>query len=200
MNDTIVLLVVTVALVIAAAALIIAITVSRDRPKAAQTVDTPPVAPEPETVKAYIPEPRGDTPVTPAPTVDGVTLYTYLVHNHPAGDNVWASVVAEFYHRASLVPTVASYFHRADMPRLHEHFTRALIMVSAHGLNHGTVKALRTRHAAVRDEANNPITPAVYDAVIDTLVGILVEQRVPHAYVVALGDTIAPLRDALTTP
>lgn len=147
---------------------------------------------------------RPDVLITQPPMVDGVTLYQYLTRMHPLKDNVWAAVVQEFYTRAAGVPEILSYFHLRvvedpDLRWLKNHFTRALVMVSKSGITQGAVDAMRKAHEGVHDREGRRITPEIYDAVIATLIAVLVSKdvQVPQAYIAELGKTIAPLRDAI---
>jgi hypothetical protein len=132
--------------------------------------------------------------LAPPPMIDGVTLRTWLVHHHPSREHVWPQVVAEFYDRARDVPAVFSYFHGVDLDQLRTHFTAALVIVTHAGATRGAVEHVATRHAGVRNAAGVPITSDVYDAVIDTLVAVLRDARVPEHALAQLGETVAPFR------
>lgn len=151
---------------------------------------------------AYYADLPGNTTITAAPMIDGVTLGEWIRHHHPHHDGAWPLVVAEFYRRAADFPAVASYFARVlarptGMEELQQHFTRALMMVTAHGITAGTLRYLEAKHASVTDEQDRRITFEVYDAVIATLVGILAEQGVPRRGIEALDRTIAPIRGVI---
>jgi hypothetical protein len=141
--------------------------------------------------------PVHDPLVRAAPMVEGVTLREWLVHHHPLRDGVWRDVVTEFYRRAALVPAVASYFGGTNMARLNQHFTRALVIVAGEGITESAVARLRNAHAVVVNAEGVPITGAIYDAVVDTLVAILAEQGVPRRGIAALAETIGPLREVI---
>jgi len=138
-----------------------------------------------------------DPLVRPAPMIDGVTMREWLVHHHPLRDGLWRDIVAEFYRRAATVPAVASYFGNANMSRLNQHFTRALVIVAGEGITEATVARLRAAHEPVFNAEGVPITGAIYDAVIGVLVDILTEQGVPRRGISALADTIGPLREVI---
>ncbi len=140
--------------------------------------------------------------VTGPPMVNGETLYHYLVHTHPLGDNVWAAIVAEFYNRAAAVPAIKSYFWRVlerpeGMERLQFHFTQALIIVTKSGLSQRVLDMLEDKHKDVRDKDERRITPEIYDLAIDTLVGILREQQVPAKAIEQLALSIGPAKNAI---
>lgn len=140
--------------------------------------------------------------LTEAPMCQGIVLRDWLINHHPLRDQVWAAVVAEFYTRAADVPEILSYFKPVlekpnGMAKLQQHFTRALMMVTGHGLSSAGLEYIRGKHLNVRDEDGRPIDGAIYDMVISTLVGILVEQKVPSEGIESLGRAIAPLKDVL---
>jgi hypothetical protein len=142
---------------------------------------------------------RPDEVVTEPPMIDGVTLYQWLTTRSPHRDNVWPLVVREFYERAAAEPAVLAYFHRTlakpdGMNILQGHFLRALHTVADKGITVGTLRYLRAKHARVDTLAGVPITGPVYDAVIATLVAVLVRYGVPQAGIAALGQTIEPIR------
>ena len=138
--------------------------------------------------------------VAPPPMGGDLTLRDWLVHFSTERDRVWPSVVATFYRRAAGVPEIADYFREADMPKLQQHFARALTIVAGNGLRANTVRRLRDAHAYVTDSAGRPITPEIYDAAIGTLVGVLREQGVPPAAIAQLATTIAPLKNVIARP
>lgn len=130
------------------------------------------------------------------PMVDGRTLRNWLVYQ-TRRDGVWSEVVAQFYERAAAVPEVADYFRNTDMETQQRHFTRALILVTHHGVTQRTLDNLADRHRRVLDSHGRPITPEVYETVIGTLVGVLREHQVPEYGIAELARTIAPFRAAL---
>lgn len=140
---------------------------------------------------------HGNDQLQPPPMIDGVTLRDWLVHHHPHRDHVWSSVVSDFYTRAGAVPVVADYFRNTNMDQLQRHFTRALIMVTHTGVTRGMVARISERHRDVRASDGKPITSEIYDAVISTLVGVLVAHGVPNRGIQALATTIGPFRAAL---
>lgn len=137
--------------------------------------------------------------LVPAPMWEGVTLRQWVIHHNRLRDGLWAEVVEEFYKRAEGVPAVASFFHRADMRSLKQHFTAALMLVTDIGLTRQTLEHLGQRHAAVTNRENQPITPEIYRAVVATLVAVLEEKGVPIGAINELGKTLAPL-EAVIVP
>ena len=146
---------------------------------------------EPAALRPYVP---GNEQVTPAPTIDGVTLRTWLIHHHPTRDQVWPGVVAEFYRRAAADPVIADYFRAVDMETQQRHFCRALSLVTGSGLTVGALRRLRQIHARVLASDGTPITGQVYDTVASTLLAVLADYGVPASGRNALAVTIAPLR------
>jgi truncated hemoglobin YjbI len=141
-----------------------------------------------------------DRKLTPPPMVGDLTLRDWLMHFSPSRDQVWPSVVATFYNRAASVPEIADYFRDTDMPKLQQHFARALTMVTGSGLDESTVRRLQDAHFRVTSSEGRPITPEIYDAAITTLVGVLAEEGVPAATLQQLAETIAPLRGVIARP
>lgn len=125
-----------------------------------------------------------------------VTLAEWL-RRESGREDVWAEVVADFYRRAAAVPAVADYFGGVDWDRLQRHFLAALLIVTGRGTTVGTVRRIAAAHADVRNSAGRPITGDVYDAVIGTLVTILIEHRVPDATIAQLAAAVAPFRAVL---
>lgn len=152
-------------------------------------VESETAAPQP--VRA---EPRGDTRVTEPPMLDGVTLYQWLTTRSTIGENVWPQVVADFYNRAAGTPAVAAYFHSVEWEKLQNHFVRALVLVCDKGLTVGTLRYLREKHGKVKTLDGVAITGPVYDAVIQTLGGVLASRGVPERGINALVESIGPIR------
>lgn len=138
--------------------------------------------------------------LAPAPKVGGssVVLAEWLRH-HSGRDGVWQEVVAEFYGRAARVPVVADYFTGVDLPVLQRHFVAALVIVTGRGLTAGTVRRLAAKHTNVRNSAGAPITPAIFDAVVSTLAGVLDDYGVPPATIREITALVAPLRVVIAT-
>jgi len=139
--------------------------------------------------------------LAPPPMIDGVTVRDWLI-NHTHRDGVWAEVVTEFYDRAAAVPEVADYF-RVILARpggreyLETHFTRALVLVTHHGVTRGLKEAMRVAHAPIRSSDGHGITSGTWDAVIGTLVDVLKSKGVTEQGIAALATTIAPFRAAI---
>jgi hypothetical protein len=135
--------------------------------------------------------------VSPPPLIDDVPLRDWLIH-YSQRDNVWSDVVRDFYDHAAAVPEIADYFRNTDMERQRQHFCRALAMVASNGLRQGTVEWLRELHRErAHASTGAPITAEVYDAVINTLMEVLINHGVPQRGRQALAVTIAPLRAEL---
>jgi truncated hemoglobin YjbI len=138
--------------------------------------------------------------IAPPPMVGDLPLRDWLMHYSPRGDQVWPTAVATFYERAAAVPEIADYFRDTDMVRLQRHFARALTMLTGNGLTEGTLRRLQDAHFAVTDSRGRTITPAVYDAAVETLLAVLVEHGVPQSAIEGLAVTAGPLREVIARP
>jgi hypothetical protein len=156
---------------------------------------------------AALQPPRAPRPhvIAPPPMIGNYTLRDWLVH-HYNRDGVWAEVVAEFYNRAAAVPWVLDYFgrvagdddaSRARMAKLQRHFTAQLVIVTHTGVTAPMLDVLRDKHLGVTNSAGTPITGEVFDAVVDTLGGVLRDSGVPDRAIEQLVATCAPLRPVL---
>ncbi|GAA2868042.1 hypothetical protein GCM10010472_26660 [Pseudonocardia halophobica] len=182
----------------------------RDRREVGRSRAADPAAP-PEVRPAAVPIPRSSAEpipyrhpnrrlLTPPPMVGDLPLRDWLVHYSVHGDQVWPSVVATFYARAAAVPEIADYFVGTDMARLQQHFARALTMLTGEGLTEGTLRRLQDAHLPVTNSHGRAITPAVYDAAVETLLGVLAEHGVPKGALAQLAVAVGPLRDAIARP
>ncbi|MFR9803226.1 hypothetical protein ACL02T_13115 [Pseudonocardia sp. RS010] len=184
----------------------------KDRREPARVGTQDPPAPRPEAPgAAFVPAQRPPAEpepylhpdrrvLAPPPMVDDLPLRDWLVHYSLSGDQVWPSVVATFYARAAAVPEIADYFSGTDMVRLQQHFVRALLVLTGSGLTEGTVRRLQEAHLPVTDSRGRAITPAVYDAAIESLLGVLAEHGAPKTALSQLAVTVAPLREVIARP
>ncbi len=152
-------------------------------------------APEQDTGRHFLRD--AQEMLAPPPMIAEVTVRDYLVHNHPERSNAWPTVVHEFYSRAADVPWIADYFRNVDREVLEQHFTRALVLVLHTGVTAGLVRKMGDVHAAVRDSYGRPITPAVWDAVIGTLLAVLHDNGVPASADPQIGAVVEQFRPAL---
>lgn len=136
---------------------------------------------------------RARTLLVGPPMIDGVTLRDWLVH-HTYRDGVWEDVVVQFYARAAAEPRVAPYFADVDMGRLQRHFLAALTVLTHAGLHRHTVERMADVHRSVTTPGGDPITGQVWDVVVSTLVGVLLDHGVPPSVVEPLGALLDPLR------
>lgn len=113
---------------------------------------------------------------------------------HFAGIDAWSVVVARFYTRAAADPEIADYFRGVDVEQLQRHFLAALMIVTSQGVTVGVVRRMQAAHVGVTNTTGEPVTPAVWDAVIAVLAQVLGEVGTPRATLVALTTTIGPLR------
>jgi truncated hemoglobin YjbI len=168
--------------------------------RAGEWESEPPAPPVEEPVEESEPPAEARYPTgawaVPPPMVDGLPLRDWLIHEHRR-DGVWAEVVADFYNRAASVPEVADYFASTDMAQLQRHFLSMLVTITGTGLTSRMARRLYLGHLNVRNTAQEPITPAIWDAVIATLVAVLADHRVPGSALAQLGDVVAPLRPLL---
>ncbi|MCE3550367.1 hypothetical protein LWC33_02695 [Pseudonocardia sp. RS11V-5] len=203
----VVLVVLAVAALAAGAALFL-----RDRREAVGSRTEDPPTPRPEgRRRAAVPSQRSSAePVpyqhpdrrllAPPPMVGDLPLRDWLVHYSARGDQVWPTVVATFYDRAAAVPEIADYFGRSDMVRLQQHFARALTMLTGEGLTAGTLRRLQDAHLPVTNAQGTGITPAAYDAAVETLFGVLAEHGVPKGALTQLKALTGPMREAISRP
>ena len=163
----------------------------RRRPAAA-------AAPQP----AVVPSGAGTAGVLVAPpsvpvTGGSVTIPEYLKRYHPRGETVLMEAVNELYRRAGGVPEVADYLRDADMATLPRHFHSVLVMLTTRGLTPAVARQLRNSHAGVRNSRGEPITPAVFGAVLGVLVDVLAEAGVPEAALAQVGQMAVPLEEVI---
>lgn len=132
------------------------------------------------------------------PTRYGQTIAKdWLTHYAPG--TTWAEVVSKFYDRAAADPAVFSYFSRTDMTALKKHFTQVMIAITHKGITVGDRNMLIRVHSKVRSQEGLPITAQIYDAVIDTLISVLVECKIPATAIYELDKMLmkADLKSAL---
>lgn len=134
--------------------------------------------------------------LAPPPMVGQDTLRDWLIHYRKDG-NVWSDVTRTFYDRAAAAPAVFDYFGGVDWPHLQRHFTAALVLITHSGVSHDLPATAARWHVDVRNSHGDPITPDIFDAVIDTLAGVLRDYDVPEATLGQLGATVAPFRMAI---
>jgi hemoglobin len=132
----------------------------------------------------------------PPRTAQGDTVRDWLKY-YTRREGAWTHVVAEFYSRATRDPAIASYFVGVDRERLQQHFVATMVMVTSRGLTAGGIRAMALAHNQVRNEAGQPITGEIYDRVVDTLVGVLVDFGVPGDAITELRRVVHPLRSAI---
>jgi hypothetical protein len=137
------------------------------------------------------------------PMVGGDTLRDWLIHYRQSSD-AWSDVVREFYRRAASVPAVADYFGGVPItvageisPELQRHFTATLLIITHSGVTRAMPATMSARHRHVRNSNGDPITDAIFSAVIGTLVDVLRDAGVPESALDQLGATVAPFRAAL---
>lgn len=140
--------------------------------------------------------PRADELLAPPPMVGGDTLRDWLIHYRNSPE-AWADVTREFYNRAAGAPAVADYFVGVDWPRLQRHFTAALVLLTHSGVTRELPATAARWHSDVRNSDGDPITPDIFDAVIETLVGVLRDYDVPEDTLGQLAVTVAPFRMAI---
>jgi truncated hemoglobin YjbI len=134
--------------------------------------------------------------LVPPPMVGGDTLRDWLIH-YRAAPEAWMDVTEEFYARAAQAPEVADYFVGVDWPALKRHFMAALVLLTHTGVTRELPATMAARHHDVRNSAGDPITPEIFDAVADTLVGVLRDFDVPVGTLNQLGRVVAPFRMAI---
>jgi hypothetical protein len=134
--------------------------------------------------------------LAPPPMIGGDTLRDWLVHYRQAPE-AWTDVTREFYRRAAEAPEVADYFVGVDWPALQRHFTAALILLTHTGVTMDMPATAARWHHDVRNSAGDPITPEIFDAVVQTLVDVLRDFAVPEFALVQLGHVVAPFRMAI---
>lgn len=140
--------------------------------------------------------PRADEFLAPPPMVGNDTLRDWLVHYRNSPE-AWMDVTRKFYDRAADVPEVADYFVGVDWPRLKRHFMAALVLLTHTGVTRDLPAIAARWHSDVRNSNGDPITPDIFDAVIDTLVGVLRDFDVPEDTLGQLAVTVAPFRMAI---
>lgn len=102
-------------------------------------------------------------PPFPAPMVGPDTLKQWLVHRYNR-DNVWSSVVDDFYVRAASHHKVRPYFEGRDLDTIKKKFLATILIVTDKGVSEPAAAALVKRHAHLG------ITGEAYDATIEALV------------------------------
>jgi hemoglobin len=142
------------------------------------------------------PHPRADELLAPPPMVGSDTLRDWLIHYRNSPE-AWADVTREFYDRAAGAPAVADYFVGVDWPRLKRHFMAALVLLTHTGVTRELPAIAARWHSDVRNSEGDPITPDIFDAVVETLVGVLRDYDVPEDTLGQLGVTVAPFRMAI---
>jgi hypothetical protein len=130
-------------------------------------------------------------------TGGSVTIPEYLKRYHPRGETVLMEAVNELYRRAGTVPAVADYLRDADMAALPRHFHSVLVMLTTRGLTAPVARQLRNSHAGVRNSRGEPITPAIFGAVVGVLVDVLTEAGVPEAALAQVGEMAVPLEEVI---
>jgi hypothetical protein len=76
-------------------------------------------------------------------------------------------------------------------------FMAALVLLTHTGVTRELPATMAARHHDVRNSAGDPITPEIFDAVADTLVGVLRDFDVPVGTLNQLGRVVAPFRMAI---
>jgi hemoglobin len=142
------------------------------------------------------PAPRPSDLLVPPPMVGPDTLRDWLIH-YRQDREAWTEVVEAFYTRAAQDPEIADYFVGVDWPRLQRHFTAALVLLTHTGVTRDLPATAARWHSDVCNSDGDPITPDIFDAVIETLVGVLRDYDVPEDTLGQLAVTVAPFRMAI---
>jgi len=126
-----------------------------------------------------------------------VTIPEYLRRYHPQGEKALMAAVNEMYRRAAAVPEVADYLRDADMAVLPRHFHSALMVLTTSGLTPVLARQLRAAHGGVRNSQGDPITPAIYGAVLGVLVDVLTDAGIPDAALAQVKEMAGPLEEVI---
>lgn len=103
-----------------------------------------------------------------------------------------SAAVDGLYERLLADPVLAPYFADTDMERLKRHM-RAFMAVALGGADLYAGRDMHSAHAGL------DVTHDAFDRVVGHLVDTLVALGVPTELIQAIGDKLAPLRDAIVT-
>jgi truncated hemoglobin YjbI len=134
------------------------------------------------------------TVIVEAPTVEGVTLYHWLIQRHPREHRehrrgVWGQVVTEFFDLELADAEIRARFDDvADMDEFQSHFLAALNILTNTGLTVGTLNVIREKHAG------RGITGGEFDRTLLNMIKVLDSKKVPDKAIQQLGKAVAELR------
>lgn len=114
--------------------------------------------------------------------------------------NAWSGVIQSTSDRISGDPVLQPYFGAMDRATLQRHVMSTLRDLIGEGLTVGTLRRLADAHVTFVAAGGPPVSEPVWDKLAATCANALREHLVPEAAVLALDETIAPLRAVLVRP
>lgn len=111
--------------------------------------------------------------------------------------NAWSGVIQSTSDRISGDPVLTPYFGSMDRATLQRHVMSALMELTGEGLTVGALRRLADAHVKFVAAGGTPITEPVWDKLAATGANALREHLVPEAAVVALDETLAPLKSVI---
>lgn len=114
--------------------------------------------------------------------------------------NAWSGVIESISGRISGDRMLQPWFGAMDRPTLQRHVMSLVMELSGEGLTVGTVRRVAGAHVDFVEAGGEPITEPVWDSLQATFANALREHLVPEAAVLALDDTVAPLKSFIVPP
>jgi len=113
--------------------------------------------------------------------------------------NAWSGVIQSISGRISGDPMLQPYFGSMDRPTLQRHVMSLVRDLTGEGLTVGAVRRLAQAHVDFVAAGGEHVTEPVWDKLQATVANALREHLVPESAVLALDDTLAPLKSVIVT-
>ncbi|MEO7267931.1 MAG: hypothetical protein ABIW49_01840 [Knoellia sp.] len=113
--------------------------------------------------------------------------------------NAWSGVIQSIADRISGDPMLQPWFGSMDRPTLQRHVMSLVMELTGEGLTVGTVRRLADAHVKFVAAGGDHVTEPVWDKMHATFANALREHLVPERAVLALDDTLAPLKAFIVT-
>ncbi|EAP97908.1 hypothetical protein JNB_13128 [Janibacter sp. HTCC2649] len=180
------------------------------RAQLAEAAPTPTTKPASVTKPAPTPEPARSIPFPDRPASHRLTsppmlrarssdvpLLDWL--RYYSDGNAWSGVIQSIADRISGDQLLKPWFGSMDRPTLQRHVMSIVMELTGEGLTVGTVRRLADAHVQFVAAGGAHITEPVWDKLHAPFANALREHLVPESAVLALEDTLAPLKAVIVT-
>lgn len=108
--------------------------------------------------------------------------------------NAWSGVIQSLADRISGDPMLQPWFGSMDRATLQRHVMSTLMELTGEGLTVGGLRRLAEAHKNFIAAGGAPVTEAVWNKLAATCANAMREHFVPEPAILALNDTVRPLK------